>query len=147
MIMTGIQVKMWAHQWGMLMCKVAFSSFSSIQQSAYRTIDWVMKCKSDFYWVACKHRRVFPINENIIPMLTCAIRCIFTRSSWSRASKKLFSVSLVVWTGGGGPIQVIVWGWKINIKTTITGMVLRVTPHILALQNSHRPAQEKFFII
>ena len=43
--------------------KVAFSSFSKINQSACSTLDWVLKSQSDFDGVLDKHHWEFPIHE------------------------------------------------------------------------------------
>ena len=57
--------------YSILGCKVVFSSFSSVNQSAYSTPDWLMNIQSEFCWVVCKHYWEFPVNERIIPMLIC----------------------------------------------------------------------------
>ena len=48
----------------MLVCKVALSLFSSVNQSAHSALDWVqpwlMNSQSGFDWVAYKHHWKFP---------------------------------------------------------------------------------------
>ena len=54
------------------------SVFSTINQSACSTLDWVLNSKSDFDCVLYKNHWEFPVQKKIIPVLTCPIDLVAT---------------------------------------------------------------------
>ena len=85
-------------QYGKLLWKVAWSLFSSINQSAYSTLHWMSNSQSEHDGAAYAHHWGFPINGRIIPILAAQLTVYPMQNQWScrkNSTIRLFQMSVI----------------------------------------------------